>query len=112
MPGDRYSPPTRAAEWSVTATGENITATASVPGVPGKSHHITYVGGSYSSTATGGEMLLKEGEKILGDYFVHGQRGVSLTFPLRIAEGQAVSLSIVAGGLAVKGACTLQGYTL
>ncbi len=112
MTGQRYSPPTRAAEWSVTATAENVTTTASVPGVAGKSHYITYIGGSYSASSTGGEMLLKEGDKIVGDYFVHGQRGVPLTFPLKIAEGQAVSLSIVAGGLAVKGACSLQGYTL
>lgn len=100
-----------AAQWSVTATGDNATATVTRPGEPGKSHYITYVGGSYSGKVGGGEMLLKDGSLIVGDYFVHDARGIAFSYPLKATEGSSVGLSLAAGGLGVKGACTLQGYT-
>jgi hypothetical protein len=109
--GNQHSTAVVVAEWSVTATASNGVALVRRPGEPGKSHYITYVGGSYSASVVGGEMLLKDGNALVGDYFVHDQRGVPLTFPLRMAEGNEVSLALAAGGLGVRGACTLQGYT-
>lgn len=100
------------AGWSVTATGDNAAAAATRPGEPGRSHYATYIGGSYSGAVTGGEMLLKDGAAVVGDYFVHDQRSIALTYPLRISEGADVSLALAAGGLGVRGACTLQGYTV
>lgn len=99
------------AQWSVTATAVNATAVATRPGEPDRSHYITYVGGSYSGKVGGGEMLLKDGPSTVGDYFVHDARGISLSYPLKITQGNDVSLSLAAGGPVVKGACTLQGYT-
>ncbi len=109
--GTQHHTPVQEAEWSVTATGGNAVATATRPGETGRSHYVTYIGGSYSGAVTGGEMLLKDGAKIVGDYFVHDQRGIALTYPLRISEDADVSLALAAGGLGVRGACTLQGYT-
>lgn len=109
--GTQYYTPLQEAEWSVTAAGDNATATAVRPAESGKSHYITYVGGSYSGAVTGGEMLLKDGAALVGDYFVHDGRGIPLTYPLKMAEGNAASLSLAPGGLGVKGTCTLQGYT-
>jgi hypothetical protein len=109
--GNQHSTPVLVAEWSITAKGDNAVAVATRPGERGKSHYVTYIGGSYNGKVGGGEMLLKDGAQIVGDYFIHDQRGVPLTYPLKIAEGNEVSLSLAAGGLGVRGACTLQGYT-
>lgn len=57
-------------------------------------------------------MLLRDGTTLVGDYFVHDQRGIALTFPLKIGEDKDVSLELATGGLGVHGACTLQGYTV
>ncbi len=111
MAGPRYYLPVPVAEWSISGAGDNAPASVTRPGESGKSHYITYVGGSYSGNVVGGEMLLKDAAKVVGDYFVHNQRGVPLTYPLKISEGSAVSLSIAAGGLGVRGVVTLQGYT-
>jgi hypothetical protein len=110
--GTQHHTPLRESEWSATATGDNAVAAVTRPGEPGKSHYITYIGGSYSGAVTGGEMLLKDGAALVGDYFVHNDRGIALTYPLRISEGVDVSLALAAGGLGVRGACTLQGYTV
>lgn len=110
--GGQHQTPIVAADWSITATGDNVAATTTKAAEPGKSHYVTYVGGSYSGAVNGGEMLLRDGTATIGDYFVHDQRGISLNFPLRITEGNSVSLTLAAGGLGVRGACTLQGFTL
>lgn len=99
------------AQWSVTATADNAPATATRPGEAGRSHYVTYVDGSYSAAVTGSQMLLKDGASVVGDYFVHSARAIPLTYPLKIAEGNDASLILAAGGLGVKGATTLQGYT-
>lgn len=110
--GTQHQTPLAAAEWSVTASGDNAQAVVTKAAEPGRSHYITYIGGSYSGAVTGGELLLRDGVATIGDYFVHDQRGIALTFPLKVAEGNAASLTLAAGGLGVRGACTLQGFTL
>ncbi len=109
--GNQYSTPIFVAEWSVTANANNANAVVTKAAEPGKSHYVTYIGGSYSGAVTGGELLLRDGATTVGDYFVHDQRGIPLTFPLKMTEGNEVSLALAAGGLGVRGACTLQGYT-
>jgi hypothetical protein len=110
--GTQHHTPLQESEWSVTATGDNAAATVARPGESGRSHYVTYIGGSYSGAVTGGEMLLKDGAEVVGDYFVHDQRSIALTYPLRISEGAGASLTLAAGSLGVRGACTLQGYTV
>ncbi len=110
--GSQHQTPIVGADWSITASGNNAAATTTKAAEPGRSHYVTYVGGSYSAAVTGGEMLLRDGSTTIGDYFVHDQRGIPLTFPLKITEGNSVSLTLAAGGLGVRGVCTLQGFTL
>jgi hypothetical protein len=110
--GTPYHLPVPVAEWSVTATAENADVIATRPAEPGRSHYVTYVGGSYSGATSSGELKLWGSNTLLGDYFVHDVRGIPLTFPLRLVQGAEASLSLAAGGLGVRGAVTLQGYTI
>ncbi len=111
--GNIHYLPWPTADWSITAkSADNAAVEVVRPAEPGKSHYITYLGGSYSANVTGGEMLLKQGATTVGDFFVHSSRGLPFPCPIRMAPGEAASLRILAGGLGVLGAITLQGFTV
>ena len=95
---------------SDTATDAPVTASRAAP-PQGLSHYVTSVSGSYSGTAAG-SLTLKQGSAIIATWYVHDALVLSLSSPVLIAPGTAVSLELEAGGTGIDGAATLTGYTL
>lgn len=100
-------------EWSITTTADNAAATVTRPAEPGRTHYITSISGSFSAAVAGKLMTLKDGTTVIGNYFVHNQRDVSLMEPIRLSPNSLAELSLAASGTATQlGAVTMTGFTL
>lgn len=96
-------------EWSITATADNLPATATKAGEAGKSHFVTSISGSFS-VANIKLMTLKDGAGVIGNYHVNNQRDLVFANPLKLTAGNAAELSLAASGTATQiGAVTMSG---
>lgn len=102
----------RAADWIESANATDATAQATRAAPPaGQSHYVTRVVASFSDPAASGLLTLDRGG---GNLLVHVHGAVELDFssPIAGGAGQAVTLSLAAGGAGVVGRVNLVGYTL
>lgn len=101
-------------EWTETVAGiDNATATAMHPApASNQCHYVTSISASFSAAVAGKLLTLKDGNTVIGNYYVHNQRDIPLPKPLRMTNGNAVSLVLAASGVGGQlGAVTLKGFT-
>lgn len=102
----------RPATWSVTATADNLAATATKAAETGKSHYVTSISGAFSAAAIK-LMTLKDGTTIVGNHYVHNEFGLTFPAPIKLTSGNLAGLSLAASGtVGVIGAVNLNGFTL
>lgn len=100
------------ASWSVTASGDNLLATATKAAESGKSHYITGVMAGYSAAAIK-SLAIKDGAGTIATLYVHNSKDVSFAKPIKITAGNTASAELAASGTAaVLGSVTLTGYTI
>jgi hypothetical protein len=98
--------------WIETANETNDTATATrAAPAGGLSHFVTSISGSFSATAAGVLLVLKQGTTEIGRWYVYDSLAVVFSSPVKIDAATAVNAELGAGGSTVVGAVTLTGYT-
>lgn len=93
-----------------TATNSTATATKAAPS-EGLSHFITGVYGSFSATASGITLTLKDGSTQIGRWYVYDNAGIVFDSPIKISPATAANLELAAGGSGVVGVAVMTGYT-
>jgi hypothetical protein len=100
------------AGWAEDATADNAIATATRAAVVDQRHYITGASGSFSAAAAGRLLEILEGANVIWSGYVHDQRDISFSVPIRGAAGGAVSARLAASGsIGVIGAVALTGFT-
>lgn len=98
--------------WVVSASQDNALATAAkAADSAGRSHHITGVYASYSTTKTG-LLQIKVGASVVFEIYVVNSLAINFEIPIQCAPGQAVSAELAASGTAGQiGKVNLTGFT-
>jgi hypothetical protein len=98
--------------WVVSASADNALAVATKAAETGKSHYITTIIASYSGTKTG-LLQLKDGNNVILEHYVVNTDVISLSSPIKITPGSAVSVELEASGtVGVVGKVNLIGFTI
>lgn len=101
------------ADWHVTTSADNATATATKAAITGQRHVITHITASFDNTAANKLVSIFDGTTLI-DKFAVTTTGVSIAFPhgLRLSSGNKAEATLAASGTGgTTGYLTLHGYT-
>lgn len=99
--------------WTETANATNATATATHAAALGFTHYLTMALVSFSAApAAPVLMTILDGASTLGGFYVTQSQVFTFPRPLRMTNGNAVSVALPTGGAVVVGRVMIAGYTL
>lgn len=104
-----------AAEWTVRASAVNAAANAQKAAEGGSHLVVASVHGSFSAAAIALMQIVEDPgglNTLKWAGYVHNQRDVIFTRPLKIVAGKAVKCELSAGGVGITGESVITGYTI
>jgi hypothetical protein len=106
--------PHETANWTATASATNATATATKAAALGLTHYVTMVLLSFNTASPGTAVTatIVDGVSTLGTFYVVQSAILNFSRPLKVTNGNAVSVALAAGGVGITGQVFLAGYTL
>lgn len=106
--------PVEADAGNVHAPAANTAAVVTFAAVTGKRHHLVYIAWSYSATPTGGNLKVEDasGTTVLDvDITAGGPGSLQFENPLRGEVGNALIVTLAAGGAGISGKVNAYKFT-